>query len=57
MTCPAAGVNKLTFDGQGLHDSFINNTASLRGPRWPGIEFFKGGAGPDTFYGDGDSTT
>jgi Ca2+-binding RTX toxin-like protein len=55
VTCPALNVNQLTFDGQGLHDSFTNNTSIPSVAHGgPGIEFFHGGDGPDTFYGDGD---
>jgi len=56
VTCPAAGVNKLTFDGQSLHDSFINNTnIPSEAHGGPGIEVFKGGSNTDVFYGDGDA--
>src|SRR3954467_2843476 len=55
VSCPAASVNKLTFDGQGLHDSFINNTnIPSEAHGGPGIEVFRGGGGTDVFYGDGD---
>ena len=55
ITCPALNVNKITFDGKGLHDSFINDTSvPSEAHGGPGIDDFKGGSGADRFYGDGD---
>jgi Ca2+-binding RTX toxin-like protein len=55
VTCPAQNVTKLTFDGQGNSDSFINNTnIPSEAHGGPGVEVFKGGGNTDVFYGDAD---
>jgi len=56
VTCPAQGVNRITFDGKVLHDSFINNTdLPSEAHGGPGIDVLKGGSGPDALSGDADN--
>ena len=55
VMCPAQGVNKITYQGNGGGgDSFINNTSvPSEAHGGPGYDLFHGGDGPDVFYGEG----
>jgi Ca2+-binding RTX toxin-like protein len=56
VTCPAANVKRLTFDGKLEHDSFINDTSLPSVAHGgPGLDQLEGGSGTDAFYGDEDN--